>query len=277
MSDVPLFTPPVPVTAHSASNAYKQVVSLAGYNNVRDTVDVRILSNVVNRVFGPYLHSQSEVGGWPALNTYNVPVDTDRDGMPDYWETANGLNPNTANNNHTNSDGYTDLEQYLNWLAGLHAVGTANHFLDINLRSFTAGMASNAVYSVANPTNGTVALLPDGRTARFAPNTDFFGRASFSFTSVDTLAGGGMTNTVGLLIRPQPRFTSIAAPPGKLVVSGSGGTPFGTYYLLTTTNLASAGNWTRSSTNQFDASGNLSFTNSLDFNSSRKFFRIEVP
>ncbi|MSU58329.1 MAG: hypothetical protein EXS35_09135 [Pedosphaera sp.] len=105
MSDVPLFTPPVPITAHSASNSYKQVLSLAGYNNVRDSVDDRIRSNVVVRAFGAYLHSQSEVGGWPALNTYNVPTDTDRDGMPDYWETATGLNPNIANNNHTNSDG----------------------------------------------------------------------------------------------------------------------------------------------------------------------------
>jgi hypothetical protein len=36
MSDVPLFTPPVPVTAHSASNAYKQVVSLAASLAGRD-------------------------------------------------------------------------------------------------------------------------------------------------------------------------------------------------------------------------------------------------
>ena len=62
MSDVPLFTPPVPVTAHSASNAYKQVVSLAGYNTVRDAVDLRVISNVVNRTFTSYPHSQSEVG-----------------------------------------------------------------------------------------------------------------------------------------------------------------------------------------------------------------------
>ena len=43
--------------------------------------------------------------------------------MPDFWELARGMNPLVANNNHTNSNGYTDLEEYLNWLIGLHAVG----------------------------------------------------------------------------------------------------------------------------------------------------------
>jgi hypothetical protein len=44
--------------------------------------------------------------------------DTDRDGMPDAWETANGLNPNDAadGNGDTDGDGYTNLEEYLNSL-----------------------------------------------------------------------------------------------------------------------------------------------------------------
>ena len=163
-------------------------------------MDLRVISNVVQQTFTSYPHSQSEVGGWPVLNTYNVPTDTDRDGMPDYWETAVGLNPNVANNNQVNASGYTELEEYLNWLADLHAVGAGNSFVDMNLRTFTAGMASNATYTVANATNGTVTLLDDGRTARFTPAPQFFGRASFVFASTDALAGGGMTNAVNLLI-----------------------------------------------------------------------------
>ena len=174
MSDVPLFTAPVPVTTQVASNAYKRVVSLAGYNNVRDAVDVRIINDVVQRRYTNSLESQSQVGGWPALNTYNVPVDSDQDGMPDYWETANRMNSYAANNNHTNASGYTDLEDYLNWLAGLHAVCSANSSADINLRTFTGAMASNAVYAVSNGTNGTVSILGDGRTARFTPARQLF-------------------------------------------------------------------------------------------------------
>ena len=54
-------------------------------------------------------------------------------------------------------------------------------------------MASNAVYSF-DPTNGSVSLLVDGRTARFTATSNYFGLASFQFAASDTLAGGGITN-----------------------------------------------------------------------------------
>jgi hypothetical protein len=43
-------------------------------------------------------------------------VDTDHDGMPDAWEAAHGLNLNNPDdrNGDYNSDGYTNLEDYLN-------------------------------------------------------------------------------------------------------------------------------------------------------------------
>ncbi len=279
MSDVPLFTPPVPVTTQSASNAYKRVISLAGYNNVRDAVDSRIISNLVRRTFTSYPHSQSEVGGWPALNTYNVPSDLDRDGMPDYWELSVGSNPQVANNNHMNSDRYTDLEHYLHWLADLHAVGPQSTPVEVNLWSFTAGM-TNATFSVSNATNGTVALQPDGHTARFTPGTNFYGRASFRFGAVDA-SGGGMTNTVGVLITPvptSPQFTSISANNGKTMVSGTGGLSYSTYYALMSTNLSNpASSWMRLATNQFDGSGNFSFTNAFNPNVLQTFYRLQLP
>ncbi|SEW00738.1 Por secretion system C-terminal sorting domain-containing protein [Chitinophaga sp. YR573] len=44
-----------------------------------------------------------------------APTDTDRDGMPDQWELANGLNPaNAADGKILNTDGYTNLEHYIN-------------------------------------------------------------------------------------------------------------------------------------------------------------------
>jgi len=280
MSAVPLFTPPAPVTQHSASNAYKQVISRAGYSQMRDAVDARVLTDVLRRRYANFLASQSEVGGWPALNTYNVPMDTDRDGMPDYWETALGKNPYVANNNAANSDGYTDLEHYLNWLMEPRTVVAANGFVDVNLRDFTLGLASNATYMVSNPTNGAVTLLGDGRTARFTPAPDFFGRASFGFVAADTLAGGGLTNTVSLLVTPavQPRFTNIQRDNGSVILNGTGGLPFASYHLLIATDVTTpAGNWTRVATNQFDASGNFSRTNAVNANAAQTFYRLEIP
>jgi hypothetical protein len=274
MSDVPLFTSLVPITTSFASNAYKQVISLAGYNQVRDSVDLRVISNVVSRQFFVNLSSQSQVGGWPVLETYNVPTDTDRDGMPDYWESANGLNPNVANNNHVNPDGYTDLEHYLNWLIAPRAMGPANSFVDVNLRPFTLGMATNATYTVANPANGTVSLLADGRTARFVPATDYFGRASFTYIATDNLAGGGLTNTVGVLIVPQPRFVNAAALGNNIVLSGVGGGNGANYFLLSSTNLNT---WMRVATNQFDLAGNFSITNAISQNLPQTFYRLELP
>ncbi len=278
MSDVPLFSPPVPVTQHSASNAYKQVVSLAGYSSVRDAVDSRVITDVLQRRYTNFLTSQTEVGGWPALNTYNVPTDTDADGMPDYWESANAMNPYVANHNHTNADGYTDLEQYLQWLIEPRAVGAANSPVDVNLRTFTLGMASNATYTVSNPTNGAVALLGDGRTARFTPNPNFFGRASFRFVAADALAGGGMTNTVGLLVTaPLPRFVNVTAGAGKVVLAGAG-PPFNTFHILASSNLSlPASNWSRVGTNQFDAAGNFMLTNTPGAGAPQTFYRLQLP
>ena len=45
-----------------------------------------------------------------------APTDTDKDGMPDTWETKNGLNPNDASDGakDRDSDGYSNVEEYLN-------------------------------------------------------------------------------------------------------------------------------------------------------------------
>jgi len=48
------------------------------------------------------------------------PQDTDRDGMPDHWEYSQRLNPNDPNDakQDPDSDGYTNIEEYLNSLVG---------------------------------------------------------------------------------------------------------------------------------------------------------------
>jgi hypothetical protein len=61
---------------------------------------------------------------WPDYETYNVPVDSDHDGIPDDWEKAHGLNPNDASDasKDLNGDGYTNLEKYLNSLVGEYSL-----------------------------------------------------------------------------------------------------------------------------------------------------------
>jgi len=55
------------------------------------------------------------VGGWPELKSTPAPTDSDHDGMPDHWESENGLNPEKADDrNMVAEDGFTMLERYLN-------------------------------------------------------------------------------------------------------------------------------------------------------------------
>ena len=57
-----------------------------------------------------------QMGGYPEYKSWQPYKDSDMDGMPDEWETANGLNPNDASdaNGDINGDGYTNIEKYIN-------------------------------------------------------------------------------------------------------------------------------------------------------------------
>ena len=123
------FSSPV-ISTQTAENAYNSVTSYAGASLKRDAVDSRIIGNILNGTVSctagsngstnGFIDSQKDVGGWPAY-TYvvnDVPADTDSDGMPDAWETAHGLNPNSATDGASTSlDGnYPNVEVYLNSL-----------------------------------------------------------------------------------------------------------------------------------------------------------------
>ena len=57
-----------------------------------------------------------QMGGYPEYKAWEPYTDSDNDGMPDAWETANGLNPNDAGDAvlDCNGDGYTNIEKYIN-------------------------------------------------------------------------------------------------------------------------------------------------------------------
>lgn len=117
------------VTTHAAEEAYQKVLQLVGASLKRDSVDQRIIHDVStgtatctdggNGSTHGFIDTQKAVGGWPELKSLPAPTDTDDDGMPDAWETANGLDPKDSKdgNADANNDGYTHIEDYLNSLA----------------------------------------------------------------------------------------------------------------------------------------------------------------
>jgi hypothetical protein len=106
------------VPTDTADAALLKVLGSAGASRYRDAVDQRVVQDVYNNT-GSIIDSQWEVGGWPWLPSGTAPLDTDQDGMPDYWEdqyAQYGLSKYLAsdrNGHNLSSLGYTNLEVYL--------------------------------------------------------------------------------------------------------------------------------------------------------------------
>ena len=102
----------------SAAQAFDAVLTHAGAAHIRDSVDVRIIDGVRART-GHIIDSQSDVGGWPDLAPGTPWIDGDRDGLPDDYEIAQGLDPTSGADAafDPDGDGHCHLEDWLNLLA----------------------------------------------------------------------------------------------------------------------------------------------------------------
>ncbi len=110
-----------PITFTKPVEARDIVLAQAGATApLRDAVDRRIVNDVRDRT-GSIIDSPEDVGGYPELASGTPPVDTDHDGMSDDWELKNGLDPKDASdgNGDLDRDGYTNIEEYLHFLAHL--------------------------------------------------------------------------------------------------------------------------------------------------------------
>ncbi len=129
------------VTTHTAEEAYRLVLEGAGCSKQRDAIDRRIVEETRTGT-ATYRGSVSEDADrlpglidlpqdvmpagadspWCPLSDGGVSPrilrDTDGDGMPDWWERKQGLNPREAADGKRVADdsGYTNLEIYLNSL-----------------------------------------------------------------------------------------------------------------------------------------------------------------
>ena len=121
--------------------------------------------------------------GWGEVIAGKAATDSDKDGMPDYFEEAMGYDTAKDDAMTKEDDGYVRIEKYINWLGAMHAQVAGNGALDFDLRTITRGFQSvKPTYSVSAAENGTVELAGDGYTARFTPDKDFKGLASFKYT-----------------------------------------------------------------------------------------------
>ncbi|KAB8196007.1 hypothetical protein FH608_011095 [Nonomuraea phyllanthi] len=113
------------ITEQTPAEAFGTVLEQAGaILPRRDAIDARLV-NEARTGTGRHINSQKDVGGWlPLPSEVPAPADSDHDGMPDEWETAQGLNPESADDaKAVDGSGYTNLERYLN---SIQRVGARN-------------------------------------------------------------------------------------------------------------------------------------------------------
>lgn len=176
-------------TNTDATTAYKDVLSDAGCNlPVQDEHDKRQVRTTKNGSY-EFIGSSSKLKGLIDKNadtgereeypeTYrDSNFDTDGDGIPNWWEEFFGQDVNTANNNSDDDhDGYTDLEDYLNYMATPH-FETISEPLAINLDEYFYGYNS-ATYTISGTTTTSLAIT--GNTLNITPVAGFGGIEYFT-------------------------------------------------------------------------------------------------
>jgi fibronectin-binding autotransporter adhesin len=174
---------------------------------------------------------------------------------------------------------------------GSNGSGTLTITNDLGLNNasilqFQLGASSSQVAVTGDLTLG--GTLNISAAAGFGPGTytlfNYGGALGVGTLTLGTMPSG-FNYTIDTSIQGQvnlvvsgPQFGKILATANGLVISGSGGTTNGTYYLLSSSNLTMPlSQWTRVSTNQFDGSGNFNLTNSVSGNTPAQFYRLQMP
>jgi pectin methylesterase-like acyl-CoA thioesterase len=215
------------MTTHSATNAYNRVLAYVGASLKRDAVDSRIISEATNGTFTyngsngstkGLIDTQSDVGGWPAYNSTTAPTDTDKDGMPDSWENAKGLNSNNISDgtSYTLSSVYTNLEVYIN---GLVATITDNQNQN-GTANYTEPASGTASTQISINENGTGFCVVEGTI-----ESNNAGYEGAGFANANNAVGAGIewsvnTSSGNYILRWRYSNGGTAPRGAKVIVDG---------------------------------------------------------
>ncbi|KAF8892458.1 polysaccharide lyase family 1 protein [Infundibulicybe gibba] len=107
-------------TLLSPTDALAKVRASAGASKSRDHVDTYLINTELGSLgkVGALITDPTiaPMNGPGPITGGTAPVDTDKDGIPDSYETAHGTNPNVNDSTMIASNGYANIENYINSL-----------------------------------------------------------------------------------------------------------------------------------------------------------------
>jgi hypothetical protein len=212
--DEPLFASYA--TIHTAKDALKIVTSDGGATMpMRDDQHLRVIREAIE---GTYTYTGSRSGikgeidheddadGWEVYpeEHRSADFDTDQDGMPNWYEKVINSDINTANHNDDpDNDGYTLLEDYLDFMAHPYLIVAPNESKTINMKPYFRGFygfngeTSEPVYSITSNSPLFVATVSDSIITVQAKEEGGIGMITVKVTDTD---GASFEQQLGIAI-----------------------------------------------------------------------------
>jgi subtilisin-like proprotein convertase family protein len=206
--------------------AYEKVLDFAGVSMFRrEPAETNIVENV-RRQAGAIINAP---GFLPTNSSDLIFLYNAQDGIPDFWKITSGqVVTNRYNNYQPDSSGYSELEEFDNWLAGPHALTLTNLAVGVDLQKLCGKtgnlsfLATNAIHGIVYLTNVLGSYTNQGQysnsIAIFTPTngavggTNYSGPASFDIfvTNNDTAANFGPVTVNVFVSARQATFTEQA-------------------------------------------------------------------
>ena len=201
-------------TIETAADAYKSVLSDVGCTMpIFDDHDQRIIKETqggtytyVGSVSGKkgLIDNEADAGGYESYpqETRAAGFDTDADGLPNWWEELYGTNINSAAGDFSDAnadpdkDGYTNLENYLEWMSVPHYYLPLSGSQTIDLATLTVGYTKSPAFTTVSAPNMNVTY--SGSTATVTAES-VKGINYFNFKVTDT-DGSSHTRTIGICV-----------------------------------------------------------------------------
>ncbi|MDR6341361.1 hypothetical protein HNQ91_004434 [Filimonas zeae] len=180
----------------SAQAALTHIIANVGASKTRDAVDNLLINQLTSYGTAGQIINTEDDNGIPGnvgtVANGTVAADSDQDGIPNAWETANGLNPNNAaDRNNIGAGGYTMLEIYINGLVssgGGSGSGNINPYTTVQAEHYTA--MSGVQTETCSEGGLNVAFIDNGDWIRFS-GVDFgTGATGVSVRAASNATGG---------------------------------------------------------------------------------------